>query len=58
MAEMFSMTELKSHSQTEVIKFILAACDAFKELCWFSVPGHHDKLLRTLMHLSDNVHGF
>ena len=53
MAEMVSMTELKSHARMAVIKFILAACDASKEPCWFSVPGHHDKSLRTLMCLSD-----
>ena len=53
MAEMVSMAELRSHARTAVIKFILAACDASKEPCWFSIPGHHDKSLRTLMRLSD-----
>jgi hypothetical protein len=53
MAEMVSMTEIKSHARTAVIKFILAACDASKEPCWLSVPGHHDKPLRTLMRLSN-----
>ena len=52
MAEMVSMTEIKSHARTAVIKFILAACDASKEPCWFSVLGHHDKSLRTLMRFS------
>jgi hypothetical protein len=47
------MTELKSRAGTAVIKFVLAACDASKEPCWFSVPGQHDKSLRTLMRLSD-----
>ena len=47
------MAELRSHAWTAVIKFILAACDASKEPCWFSIPGHHDKSLRTHMRLSD-----
>ena len=54
MAEMVvSMAELKSRTRTAVIKFILTACDASKEPCWFSVPGQHDKLLRMLKSLSD-----
>jgi hypothetical protein len=52
-AEMVSMAELFSYTRTVVIKFILAACDASKEPCWFSVPGQHDKSLRTLMRLSN-----
>lgn len=53
MAAMVSTAELKSNARTAIIQFILAVCVKSKEPCWYSVPGHHDQSLRTLMFLSD-----
>ena len=53
MAAMVSTAELKSSARTAIIQFILSACEKSNEPCWYSVPGRHDKSLRTLMFLSD-----
>jgi len=52
-AAMVSTAELKSNARTAIIQFILSACEKSNEPCWYSVPGSHDKSLRTLMFLSD-----
>ena len=53
MAAMVSTAELKCNARTAIIRFISSACVKSKEPCWYSVPGSHDKSLRTLMFLSD-----
>ena len=43
---------LKISVRAAMIQFFLTASEAFKEPCWFTVPGKHEMSLSVLMFLS------